>query len=90
MRPRPHSIRYQHSGCRLGIRARIVGGAGFFSGCLTVGRPVFKDLRKKLTKFFAEQLGGGVRVWSSRWSMIAVNVRISDEEERVEGAKTDL
>ena len=56
-----------------------------------MGRPVFKDLRKKVKKvFFAEQLGGGVRVWSSRWSMIAVNVRISDEEERVEGAKTDL
>ena len=60
------------------------------SGCLTVGRPVFKDLRKKLKKFFTERLGGRVRVWSSRWSMIAVNVRISDEEERVEGAKTDL
>ena len=57
---------------------------------LTVGRPVFKDLLKKLKKFFAEQLGGRVRVWSSRWSMIAVNVRISDEEGRVEGAKTDL
>ena len=55
-----------------------------------MGRPVFKDLRKKLKKFFAERLGGRVRVWSSRWSMIAVNVRISDEEERVQGAKTDL
>ena len=55
-----------------------------------MGRPVFKDLRKKLKKFFAEQLGGRVRFWSSQWSMIAVNVRISDEEGRVEGAKTDL